>query len=299
MSIGHLSSFYVTVKNNSISKAAKILHLTQPALSMQLQSLESEMGVTLLIRSNKGVELTREGKIVFEHTKSILSIEQNIIRDLNNLKTEKTTLTIASCKNLGEYTLPCSIYTFKEIYPNIDISLEIENSADVIKKLKENDINIGIVFESKYELCENIVFEPLLSDKFILVSNINEPMNNITLNDILDMPMIMRAKNCVDRTFLENILVENSINIDNLNIVLSMGSPESIKSAVLSGVGFAFLPEIVVRQSLRGSMLKKINIENFEANFNYYLAYRKDQIFNESEIKFMNFIKSKKRCFCC
>jgi transcriptional regulator, LysR family len=80
MNLDYLKAFYTTVNCNSISKASKLLHITQPALSMQIQHLENEFNATLLIRSNKGVELTEEGKIVFEHAKSMLSLEKNILK---------------------------------------------------------------------------------------------------------------------------------------------------------------------------------------------------------------------------
>ena len=81
MNLQYLRAFYVTVKVNSISKAAKTLHLTQPGLSMQIQSLEKELQVSLLNRSNRGVELTDAGKIVFDYADTILSLQENIERD--------------------------------------------------------------------------------------------------------------------------------------------------------------------------------------------------------------------------
>lgn len=89
MNLQYLKAFYVTVKLDSISKAAKNLHLTQPGLSMQIQNLEKELGVTLLTRSNKGVELTEAGKVVFDYANTILSMQDNIERDLQNLKAKK------------------------------------------------------------------------------------------------------------------------------------------------------------------------------------------------------------------
>ncbi|WP_051403490.1 LysR family transcriptional regulator [Schnuerera ultunensis] len=121
MNLDYLKSFYVTVKCNSISKAAKQLHLTQPGLSMQIQNLEDEVGAKLLIRSNKGVELTEEGKIVFEHATTMLSIQKNIKRSIKDLEKSKKTLSIVACKSLGEYVLPCSLYTFKEIYTDVGV----------------------------------------------------------------------------------------------------------------------------------------------------------------------------------
>ena len=114
MNLEYLQSFYVTVKSNSISKAAENLHLTQPGLSMQLKNLEKELGVTLLNRSNKGVEMTEEGKVVFDYAHTILDIKGNIERDLKSLHETVPTLIIGSCKSVGEYALPCSIYTFKK-----------------------------------------------------------------------------------------------------------------------------------------------------------------------------------------
>lgn len=89
MNLQYLKSFYITVKVNSISKAAKILHLTQPGLSMQIRALEKELQVSLLNRSNKGVNLTEAGKIVFDYAGTILSLQENIERDLKTLKAQK------------------------------------------------------------------------------------------------------------------------------------------------------------------------------------------------------------------
>ena len=88
MNLEYLQSFYITVKYNSISKAAQILHMSQPGLSGQLKSLENELGAKLLVRSNKGVELTEEGEVVFNYAETLLSIQGNIKRDLSNLGQE-------------------------------------------------------------------------------------------------------------------------------------------------------------------------------------------------------------------
>lgn len=86
MNFEYLQSFYITVKCNSISKAAEALHLTQPGLSMQLKNLEKEIGADLLIRSNKGVRPTEEGKIIYNYADTILSMKDNIERDIKKYK---------------------------------------------------------------------------------------------------------------------------------------------------------------------------------------------------------------------
>lgn len=296
MNITYLRSFYTTVKFNSISKAAKELHLTQPGLSMQLQSLENEIGSKLLNRSNRGVELTDEGAVVYEYAGTMISLADNLERDLNNLKTKKSSLVICSCKSLGEHILPCSIYTFKEIHFNIDISMEIYNSQNVLKKLLNHDANIGIV--TGVDIPENIVAAPIMHDNLILVSGRNAEKTNITLDEVLSLPLILREQGSGILTLLENALKEKLLTFNNLNVLISLNSVESIKSSVSSGRGYAFLPESVVSQELKTGNLKKINIEDFKIPFDYYIAFRENYTLTEYERKFADFLTSKKRCFC-
>lgn len=296
MNLDYLRSFYVTVKCNSISKAAKKLHLTQPGLSMQIQNLEDEVGATLLIRSNKGVELTEEGRVVFEHATTMLSLENNIRKSLEDMEKSKKTLSIVSCKSLGEYVLPCSIYTFKEIYTDVDVSLEVYNTATVIQKLLSHDTNIGII-TGPCNL-DNIETIPILADNLILVGGPRAELDNITIDELTNIPLILREEDSTNRLLLSNILSKHLIDISDLNTVLSSNSPESIKSSVSSGRGFAFLPEIVVKQDLRRGDLVRIHIKDFDSDFNYHLAHRKNYKFTGYEKVFKKFITSSKRCFC-
>ncbi|NMB08343.1 MAG: LysR family transcriptional regulator [Tissierellia bacterium] len=296
MNLDYLRSFYITVQCNSISKAAKELHLTQPGLSMQIQNLEDEVGATLLIRSNKGVELTEEGRVVFEHAATMLSLENNIKKSLKNIEKSKKTLSIVSCKSLGEYVLPCSIYTFKEIYTDVDVKLEVYNTSTVIKKLLAHDTNIGII-TGPSEL-ENISTTPILADKLVLVGGPDTEFDSITLDELMSLPLILREEDSTSRLLLNNLLYKHLIDIDDLNILLSSNSPESIKSSVSFGRGFAFLPEIVIKRDLRRGDLKKISIKDFDSAFNYHLAYRKNYEFTSYEAVFKKFITSSKRCFC-
>lgn len=296
MNLDYLKSFFVIVECNSISKAAKKLHLTQPGLSMQLQSLENEIGSKLLIRSNKGVKLTDEGQVVFEHASTMLSLESNIQNNIKNLQKRNNLLSICSCHSLGAYVLPCSIYTFKEINPNLKVSLEVCNTRDVIKKLMNHEANMGVL-TSKYDV-PNLSIYPLIDDNLVLVSNPNIEYNQITLENMKKIPLIMQNENSSIQNILSTSLKEHNISCNDLNIVLTMNSSESIKSAITSGHGFAFLPAITVRRELRSASMKKINILDLNTNFKYYFAHRENYKFTKHEERFKKFLLSKKRCFC-
>lgn len=296
MNLEYLQSFYTTVKCNSISKAAKELHLTQPGLSIQLQNLEKELGANLLIRSNKGVELTEEGKVVFDYASTLLSIQGNIERDLKNLKQERPKLIIGSCKSVGEYALPCSVYTFKKLHEEVDINMEVSNSSEVIKKLRNHTINIGII---QYDPAFNdIKTDKIISDELFLVGNCIGTPNEITINELKDIPLILREKDSGTRYLIEEALNEKGIAIDDLNILYDLNSPEAIKSSILSGKGYSFLPKLTIQQELKGCCIQTVKVNDLIIPFNYYIASREKYKFNEYEKLFVDFIISSKRGFC-
>ncbi|AYD39548.1 LysR family transcriptional regulator [Clostridium fermenticellae] len=296
MNLEYLQSFYITVKCNSISKAASKLHLTQPGLSIQLKNLEKEFDTSLLIRSNKGVELTEEGKVVFNYADTILSMKNNVERDLKSLQQNRPKLLIGSCKSIGEYALPCALFIFKKLHKELDISMEVANSPEVIKKLCDHSINIGIIQDNPKK--NGIDTKYLASDELILVGNSNNTTEYITIEELKNLPLILREENSNARYLVKNAFQEKGILLEDLNVIYSLNSPEAIKSSILSGKGVSFLPKIIVKNELKKGLLKHITIDEIKIEFNYYLIHRQNYIFNKYEQMFVDFITSSKKAFC-
>lgn len=296
MNLIHLRSFYNTVKYKSISKAAKKLHLSQPGLSMQIQSLENTLGVCLLNRGRRGVELTEEGKIVYDYADAILALEDNIHLSLKKLEERNTDLNIGSCRSMGDYALPCTLYTFKQIYSDINISMHIDSTFSIIKKIQDMTLNLGIIQESSVP--NDLECVSILSDELVLVASPDSTYNKISIDDIYNIPIVMREDSSATRLNLENILRKNGVDVDKLNIIFSFNSPEAIKQSVVSGRGLSFVPKITIRQELRNQTLKKVDVKGLDTKFSYYISYRKNYKFSKSEEIFMKFITSKSRCFC-
>lgn len=296
MNLEYLQSFYMTVKNNSISKAAKALHLTQPAVSMQLRNLENEFGTALLIRSNKGVELTEEGKIVFDYADTLLSIQGNIERDIKSLQENIPKLLIGSCKTVGEHALPCSIYTFKHKHKEVDISMTLHNSCDVIEMLKDHTINLGIIQHDPED--ETLILQQIISDELVLVGAGNDVPHTVTLDELIEMPLILREQDSGTFKTLCSSLENHALNCDCLNIIYHLNSPGAIKSSLLAGKGFSFLPRLIVSGELKDGSLKEIHVENFQIPAGYFMAQRSKCTLSKHEDMFKDFILSSKRGFC-
>ena len=296
MDFQYLEPFCTIVKYNSISKAAAALHLTQPGLSHQLKNLENDMGTKLLIRSNNGVKLTEEGKVVYNYANTILSIEGNIKRDIESLQQSSPTLMIGSCRAVGEYALLCSIYLFKKFYSEVKININIMNSAEVIKKLLDHTLNIGII--QGMPETEEIDTQAIISDKLVLVGHASNNTKPITFNELKKMPLILREKSSSTRTMLENCLRKAGSDIGQLNVVYSLDSFSAIKSSVIAGNGYSFLPKLVIKREVKDGTLQAIPIDRFDFSFDYYIALRKNYAFTEYEKKFVDFIHSNRRGFC-
>ncbi len=296
MNLQNLKSFYITVKLNSISKAAKELHLTQPGLSMQLQALEKELDSKLLIRSNRGVELTDAGKILFDYAETILSLQSNIERDLSNFKSSKKELYLGACKAIGEHALPCSIYIFKHEHKDISINFNICNSQEVIKRLKDNSINLGIIQEDIED--EGIVTELIAEDPLLLVTSSPAQKKNLSLEEFLQLPLISREKGSGTRKAIEKALKKVSLQPNDLNIMYQLNSMEAIKSSVVSGKGTAFIPKLTIERELYENTLQVIEVEGISINSSYYAAYRKKHPLSVYEEEFKKFLQSSHRGFC-
>ncbi len=296
MNIQYLKAFYVTVNANSISKAAKLLHLTQPGLSMQIQSLEKELQVNLLNRSNKGVELTEGGKVVFDYATTILSLQENIERDLSNLKSDKKHLLIGSCKAVGEYALPCSIYMYKQNNKDVDINLEISNTNEVVTDLVSRTINVGIFHG--YDSNKDLTIQKVTSDRLLLVTSLPLVKDKISIKELIRLPLIFRESGSGTRETILRALKEHKIKADDLNIIYELNSMEAIKTSVIAGKGISFIPELTIKRELKDGVLKLIEVEDLEIFSEFYIGYRKDHSLSPFETDFISFVKSSKRGFC-
>ena len=135
MQIEHIRLFHLAASLGSISKAAHASHISQPALSQQIQRLEQELGFKLFERSNRGVDLTSAGQIVEKYAGNIARLYDNLMEDLSNLQQSNGMVRISATPVVGIYGLPCTIYKVKEKFPFHAFSLESAPSMEVEKRV--------------------------------------------------------------------------------------------------------------------------------------------------------------------
>jgi DNA-binding transcriptional LysR family regulator len=261
----------------SFSKAAELEALTQPAVTQQISRLEREIGSVLFKRKNKRIELTKKGKLFYKFAKNILSMVDNLEKELKIIdSTDEGILKIGSSHIPTSHMLYEKIVDFKRRYPSAYIIYEL-NDTENISYMVENEMLdagfVGAVVDS------TLNYRSFSGDELKLVASrgLDIP-SKINLSQLKEVPLIINQKESGVRKFLEKKLEEYNIFFSELNIISEIGLPETLLSIVRMGMGCAFIPSIIFDKVSNDGNLKVIEIKNFSAYRNYYMITKKGAV---------------------
>ena len=162
--------FYEVAKTGNISRAAKELYISQPAMSKSISKLEDSLGLTLFHRNSRGVQLTEEGKLLFDHTKDAFETLTRGEQELKRLKNFETGhIRISISNTLCRFILIPYLKGFIEQYPHINITLENQSSSHTLDMLEQQRIDIGLVAEPKLQ--KHLMFYPVMDIHDIFVAS--------------------------------------------------------------------------------------------------------------------------------
>jgi len=242
--------FYVVATNRSITKAGEVLMISQPAVSQGIQNLEASLNTTLFIRTKKGVILTNEGEELYKYIKEGINYfinGTNKITDLKNL--DSGVIRIGASTSLTENYLMKYITKFHRLHPNIDIKIVNNLSENLLKDLRNG--NIDIVVGCKFKENKDLKFNHLFDTDYIFISN--RCINNC---DILKESLILQTKPSVLRSRFDDYLKENGISA---NIVMEVVSHKLVVELVRAGLGIGVVVKEYVKNELNNNELYEIN----------------------------------------
>jgi DNA-binding transcriptional LysR family regulator len=200
-----LKVFCTVAETKSFSKTSEIIHLTQPAVSLQIQAIEEKYETKLFDRSSSTVTLTTTGEILYKYAKEILTLyasaEKAIAKQTGLFK---GSLAIGAGSNIGNYLLPSVITDFRNVHPKIRIYLLVGNSKRVIELLNAGNIDIGLI-EGDFSR-QKMSVKNLLSDELLLIVSPNHPWANrkeVSISEIVNEPFIFRETGSGTRQIIE------------------------------------------------------------------------------------------------
>ena len=195
MEFRQIEAFVNVVKYQSFSKAAKIMFLSQPTVSAHVVSMEQELSCRLFDRTTKRVEVTADGKRLYEYATKILDLRDEVYEEFIRPKGERLSLVLVGDSIALQYVLPDILKDFKQLHREVDISLVQKNSADTVKMLLKKEADLG--FLGKHEDVPELVFIPYGTDQQEVITPNHEKYRNLLENgysfqELLSEPFILR-----------------------------------------------------------------------------------------------------------
>ncbi|MFC6331272.1 selenium metabolism-associated LysR family transcriptional regulator [Paenibacillus septentrionalis] len=291
-----LHIFHTVADRGSFSAAAQALYMTQPAVTMQVQSLEEYFGTKLFMRSTKKIELTEAGKVLLPYAKRSI----DLIRDTDQAMTsftqqQKGRLLLGASLTIGESILPRWLGPFGKEYPNIGISMKVMNTTHLIEEIETHQLNFAII-EAPIQH-HDMHIEAVMEDELVLVVPADHPLTKLgtplSLENVLKYPFILREQGSGTRQVMEDKLIENGYDPQQLQIVMELGSTGAIKSAVEAGLGISFLSVSSVKHEAALGLISVLSIDNVTFKRKFYAVYLKSALLPMSAVTFMNFLRER------
>jgi len=291
MQIDHLILFHKIASEKSISKVAEECHLSQPALSQQMRKLEEEIGVRLLDRSNRGIEVTNGGKVVYKYFQQIIEVYENMLEEIKSLNHYSGTVRIFASYVVGQYALPCSIHKMNEKFPKFNFTLSTMSSNEVVRKILDEKGSVGFIVSSVNN--QDLICKHIYTDKgYLVCSEKFYKENSITLDKLKTYPMITMTDHFSSQRILNQTLKKAGHDIGDFNILMNLDSTESLKASVIANLGFAILPYMSIKKEIYLKQLKIVEIPGFQVNYDLHMIFKKKEDSLDTPAEVLDYFES-------
>ncbi|MDP5273351.1 selenium metabolism-associated LysR family transcriptional regulator [Chengkuizengella axinellae] len=290
-----LHIFFTVAEKGSFSAAAQFLHMTQPAVTMQIQALEDHFGTKLFHRTTKKVVCSEAGKTLLPYArKSIHLIKETDEAMSKFTHSLKARLQLGASLTIGEYILPRILGPFSSEYPDITVSLQVNNTTQILDEILKHKLTFGLI-EAEIQH-PDLQTQAVLNDELKLILPSNHPlldMDVITIMDVLKYPFILREQGSGTRQVMEKELSEQGIDMNSMNIVMELGSTGAVKSAVESGLGISILSYSSVKHEKTLGLLHTRTIDGISFKREFYSVHINTAILPISAITFLSFLRER------
>ena len=279
--------FYVVAKNKHMTKASEELHISQPAISQSIKKLENQLGGSLFLRSNKGMELTEEGKMFYEYIKGALELINNAENEFTSFKDlSKGEIKIGCSTTLTKLILIDVIKNFHDEYPNININITNDLTYNLINNLKLGKLDFVIFNESNVKET-NLNLQQIKKLKQGFIYNPKFYDDKVTdFKDLNNVPLILQKEEANSRKLLDYIALQHNVK---LMPSMEVASQELITEFVNIGLGIGFTMIDLATRNHKD--LKELKINSKIPKINVYLATNKSVSLTFASKMFIKYLK--------
>ncbi len=294
-SFHQLHIFYTSANLGSFSAAALALHLTQPAITLQMQALEEHFGTPLFRRSTKKIELTEAGNALMPYAAQILaSVRETDVAMSSYAKHLKGLLKLGASLTIGEYILPHWLGPFGTEYPDITIRMKVMNTTQILEEITNRQIDFALIEAPVQQ--PQMQMEPIMNDELVLVAGKQHPLfgkKHVLWEEALQYPFVLREQGSGTRLVMEEKLQAAGFSPADMRIVMELGSTGAVKSAAADGMGLAFLSVSSVKLEVQLGLLDLLKVEGIRFDRKFYSIYLKTAVLPMSAAIFLTFLRER------
>jgi DNA-binding transcriptional LysR family regulator len=266
MDTRQLAAFCAVVERKSFSQAAERLGVTQPAVSLQVRSLEKRLGRKLLDRSGRRVEPTEAGLALYRGAQRMLALEGQLIEELDAGEEGELggSLEVGASTGPGSTVVPVLLCEFQHANPGVAVSLSISDTQTVVDRVAERVLELGVVGAARRH--RGVVFEPFFRDEVVLACPPGHRFagRSVSLEELREEPLIVMQEGAGVRQVIEDELRRAGTRLRDLEPRLELGLQESVKSAVAAGHGVTFISRTAIEADLAAGTLVTARVKGLE-----------------------------------
>lgn len=274
MNLKQLEAFVRVAELQSFTRAAQQLYMSQPAISFQIKSLEESLGTTLFHRSEKKVELTEAGRLLYPEARQILQHYYRVREALEELKgLKRGHLYLGASTIPGEYLLPLFIGQFHSLYPGVEVSLRIAGSREVVRWVKEKEVDLGVTGAIIEE--QEVEYTPWQDDHLVLIVGPEHHFRGrkeVDLDELLAEPLILREPGSGTRRTLEAKLAAAGRSLEKARVVMELGSTRAVITAVQAGLGVSLVSALAAAEPIALGNVYQVGVKGINLSRQLYLV---------------------------
>ncbi len=288
LTLRQLKVFEAVARRLSYRRAAEELFLTQPAVSMQVKSLEKQLGVALFEQLGKRVHLTEAGREVCTYARAVtqqLDELETVLNRLKGLSGGRLRISVATTAN---YFIPTLLGTFSRRYPDVTVSLDVTNRETLLRQLTENSIDLAIMGQPPAEA--DVEAQVFLDNPLVIVAPTDHPLasqRKIPLTRLQEEIFLVREPGSGTRIAMERFFAQQQMH---LKTGMEVGSNEAIKQSVQAGLGLGLLSRATIEQELLLKRLVVLDVADFPIMRHWYVVHRRGKRLSAATEAFKQFV---------
>src|SRR2546429_4936307 len=289
LNLHQLATFQVVARHCSFVRAAEELHFSQPAVSAQIRHLEKSLGVKLFDQIGRKTHLTQAGEELYNYSQKIFILIDETVETMEALRSPHSgRLSVGADTTVGTYVIPGLLGKFHQIYPDVEISLDVVNRAALVEALVNNRIDMAIVGRVPDDI--PVVIEPFAPNELVLVASPGHRLaghQSVPLTELAKEHFLLREIGSGTRAALETVLQEAGIP---LQVNMQVGNNSAIKQGVAAGLGIALISRVALDMELETRRLIILDVEGFPIVRQWRIVHLKDKYLSATARAFKSFL---------